>query len=1611
MNSKRTFLLLSLLVIASLIGFHLARRSPEQPASDLTRASTNTPSIGVTASPVRPADMAVPGNPTRSEPVLFQIDSWTPQSIDLRPLAAGEPAANRFIYASGEVRHDSLPKLANLKPGDHIKLPLRDGEEVHGVVNLVQPDDEGTVLVGGGLTDSAKGSFSLGQRGGDFGGMIKVPATKKAYLISTSDQGRTTIVEKPLSSVQCEGTIKPEPDGVAAAQPPGTAPVAMAAASALTVPNLDSLPSASAVLYLDFDGEKVTDPGWNNGLTIDAHPAIVGTTYITAAQITDVFERVAEDFRPYNVAITTIRSRYDNAAVGHRMRIIVTNYYSYYYWAGSGSSGIAIVGSFHNAGKNGFTTTVPCWAAVNDNYSTADISGIISHELGHTLGLSHDSLFDSTDTTLVEEYYPGHGSWAPIMGTMYYHSISQWSKCEFAHGWNHDDSGHKFREDDLAIIGNATNGFGLRPDDASDAPDNFVLPNTGSFNQAGIISSASDTDVYTFSTSGGPTTITVIHAMVDPDLDVKLVLTDSTGTILQTELPTPALDATIKRTLAAGEYHIFVSGSGDGNPLDTGYSSYASIGAYTITGTFKPVPTLPAISMQPLSQNVAIGAKTVFSIVASSIIPFTYQWQKNNVNIPGATAATYIISSTQPSHQGTYTCVLTNAVGTKTSDPATLTVNFKPQITAQPHAITVGAGGSTPLTMGISAIGTPTLMYQWQKNNFNIPGANSDTFSISSPVFTDGGTYRCIVSNSFGSITSTGALAIVTSAPVITVPLPATKGVPLNGSATISITAVGTPTLLYQWYKNNVPIAGANKSSYTLSKITTTAAGMYRCDVKNTANSIVNVTTGSDCAVTVGIAPVVTTQPASTITVDTAASLNLFVIASGDPTLTYQWQHDGVNIGGATTSTLNIASAAWNDRGTYRCIVGNNFGSATSKNSIVTMRSAPIILSSTASRKLARGAKLTLSVNATGSPTLKYQWRKDSVNITSGGTAASLAITGTATATYDCIVTNTYGTATSTPALITIEDAPKITPLPPAQLAAIGKPYSYTATVSGSAMLTYQWKKESVILPTQTSNTLQITNLQATDAGTYTLGTTNDVGTVTSTAMKLTLQTAPSITLDPLSQTAFAFGNVTFTSAALGTASLKYQWLKDGNPITGATTNQLTLTSVQSGVHDGTYSIRVTNAVGSATSAGAMLAVTPVSSPAIAKFSPSQGNIGHYIRILGAGLNWTTAVQFQKPTTGVVNAPFVIISPTELLVTVPAGTATLSTLAVTTRGGSAVTSGSFHVLTVPSNDLFANARIISGTGGKISGTMPNSFSPEPGEPDHAYFGFNNPDFKATFSAWHSFTPTTSGTYIVSTAGSAFNTRMAVYTGSDVSSLIPIAANDNADSDNWLFYSATLFEGTAGTTYYIAIDGFDFTSSGVGLPVLEFGNYSLSVTRQAYSAPLMLSARSFATSGQVAARDTKTMLLGGAGNNTPALAWNSAPTSASEWRYKAIISFDAPPGSHDRCGFNAASALGVAQFGLNIDSDTGALSSMSSTGTLTFTGQTLLPGHSYELEVRIDNSKHLWGALLNGEWIIHDASWAIVGGAVTSLAAQWLAGPGNSHAILSITDASICTMSR
>ena len=415
--------------------------------------------------------------------------------------------------------------------------------------------------------------------------------------------------------------------------------------------NLHSRPGAKRIIYLDFCGYTLANDGWtaayNGGNPIVAPVWSLDTDLTTfndaeVTMIRNIWQRVAEDYAPFDVDVTTeltsedqiTRTDVNDQYYGTRALISpISSYVGYY-------GGIAYVGVFDSIGDY-YKPALIFPENLGPN-GESYIAEAISHEVGHNFSLSHDG----TSTT---GYYSGQGNWAPIMGVGYYVGIVQFSKGEYTDANN--------KEDDLALIAGYV---GYRPDDhGNTAATATVLPANAPLSVSGVITSSTDVDVFAITTGTGNVVVNILPDSLSPNLDILAEIRDSANTLVATSNPIGALNASFNLNLAAGTYYVFVRGTGEGSPTVTGYSSYGSIGQYTLTGTVAPSGPQPPVAVptatgSPAQPNQAITFSGTGSYDPDGGAIVLYQWSfSDGTTASGASVAKAFVNP------GTYTATLT----------------------------------------------------------------------------------------------------------------------------------------------------------------------------------------------------------------------------------------------------------------------------------------------------------------------------------------------------------------------------------------------------------------------------------------------------------------------------------------------------------------------------------------------------------------------------------------------------------------------------------------------------------------------------------------------------------------------------------------------------------------------------------------------------------------------------------------------------------------------------------------------------------------------------------------------------------------------------------------
>lgn len=598
-----------------------------------------------------------------------------------QPAAADHPAEERVPAAPLPLNPATF--LTSITGGDKTtaRIPLPGGQLAIGRITNVRNDAEGTVAISGSISQPYEGSFyflrqPLPNKAGPLVGRILFKNRDLAYRVYPTGADQTPeLREVTADDVICRNNPR-EPEHALQNHPvPSTQDTPP---SQNGIPPLQSFPGAQAVVYLDFDGESGTFTGWPDWG--NEQPINAVASGMSNAQIIEAWKRLAEDFLPFNINITTIRSVYEAAPVTSRMHCIVTPTDT----AAPGAGGVAYTSSF-----NDNDTRKVCWVYVLSGKGCAEAA---SHEIGHTLGLDHDGI-------PADEYYEGHGAdpvgWAPIMGAGYYKNLTQWSKGEYANATCY--STNNVQQDDLAIITTDNNNVDYRVDDGGNdyASARFLdivsggnLSAVSGYNE-GVIETGADVDAFKFTTkASGNLNLTIKPANCTTDanstsgggnLDIEAEILKADGSQLNPRCfsaPSVAGDNSPGATLAvanlpAGNYIVRISGAGRGDVLGTGYSDYGSLGTYLISGSITNAVYADQLS---INENATNGAPVGPSAVASRVV---HAGTKIFNITAGNTNDAFSINSSGVISVANSAALNYEALSTKWDDPATFELNVR----------------------------------------------------------------------------------------------------------------------------------------------------------------------------------------------------------------------------------------------------------------------------------------------------------------------------------------------------------------------------------------------------------------------------------------------------------------------------------------------------------------------------------------------------------------------------------------------------------------------------------------------------------------------------------------------------------------------------------------------------------------------------------------------------------------------------------------------------------------------------------------------------------------------------------------------------------------------
>ncbi len=667
--------------------------------------------------------------------------------------------------------------------------------------------------------------------------------------------------------------------------------------------------------------------------------------------------------------------------------------------------------------------------------------------------------------------------------------------------------------------------------------------------------------------SGTPTAATTSANYTITITDAASATTTKVLALTVNAAPTPVAGQTIaaKTVTAASNITAFTP-----LPLNGGTLPFA----YSVT------PALPA----GLSLNSATGAISgnASAAAASAVYAITA------TDAAGATATQNLTLLVNPA------LVATQAIASKILLINAVATAFTP--------VTI-AGGTSPYAYAIS----PALAAGISLN------ASTGAISGTPTVTTSAITHTITVTDGAGATSSATFSLKVNQVPAITTPPIANPSYLVGAPLTLSVAATGSPTPTYQWRKGGSDLSGKTASTLVFASLALTDAGSYDVVVTNESGS---VTSTPAVSFLVYQPPTITTQPAATQTVVAGQTATFSVVALGDPTPTYQWRRNGLNITNATGANLTLNNVSFDGGGSYTVVVSNPGGSITSSASILTVNPVAPVITSPAAVTAIVGRSFVFQVTSSAT-TANYTATGLPAGLTLN--AASGAISGipTASGTFQVSVTATNVTGSDTQTLtITVNPPPPIINSAAAisgrvgvlfnfAVQAVNSPTAYSATGLPSGLTIAP--ATGVISGTPAAGSAGVYNvtLSATNAG----GTTNSPLQISIEAALNVPTFAGSTNLTGKQNVAFSFSPA-FTGAPFTGSFFTATGLPAGITLSAASASGATISGTPTVT--GTFGVVVTatNAGGS-TSVSFSLTINPAdSAPVITSASTASTSVG-----------------------------------------------------------------------------------------------------------------------------------------------------------------------------------------------------------------------------------------------------------------------------------------------------------------------------------------------------------------------------------------------------------------
>jgi formylglycine-generating enzyme required for sulfatase activity len=530
------------------------------------------------------------------------------------------------------------------------------------------------------------------------------------------------------------------------------------------------------------------------------------------------------------------------------------------------------------------------------------------------------------------------------------------------------------------------------------------------------------------------------------------------------------------------------------------------------------------------------------------------------------------------------------------------------RIVRQPSSVQAIAG--RPFTLSVLAAGTPPLSYRWSQNGASRPDLRAP--SVGQVATSEmAGVWSVSVTDPFGQVVRSIDVEVSVFVPPTITDFSATSlVVDQCQTSTLSVSATGTSPLTYQWFKNNVQIAGATTHELVLQGADAQVAGRYYVTVSSVLNGAVYSATPAKTLVVVRqMNPEVVEHPVGK-TAALGSTYNMAVSAKGTG-LTYRWYKDGNALPEQSGPVLTLSDLQRSHSGSYYAEVRSECGVVVkSRSATLRVISPPTIVGDLREETICRPDAKNLSITVAGDGPFSFNWFRNGAFYSRGATEGPSGTVNFVSASdagrYEVVARNDAGEVRSSAVEVTVSYPPFIargdSPLPKQQRVRVGGQASLTVYATGTGPLSYQWFRNGAEVAGANGPVLSLDNVSMADEGAYTVKVSNACGVVMTKSALIDVGRAPALAAELVGQSVCPDEVVELRVNVSGDAPFKYEWRLDGVVVYGAKGASLFPT------RSGRYSVTVSNDYGSVASEAMVTINTPPSVQVDA--NPSSLSVG-----------------------------------------------------------------------------------------------------------------------------------------------------------------------------------------------------------------------------------------------------------------------------------------------------------------------------------------------------------------------------------------------------------------